>query len=108
MALEALLGRAGIAGSVSRSGYFFPGRKGEGQRMPMTLDLGGTRRILGHLLDLLRAGTFPHAVDKEDCRYCDYEAVCGGPLAAGPRAREKLGKSTLPVLQAFREIHGEG
>jgi ATP-dependent helicase/nuclease subunit B len=108
MALEVLLGRAGIAGSVSRSGYFFPGRKGEGQRMPMTLDLGGTRRILGHLLDLLRAGTFPHAVDKEDCRYCDYEAVCGGPLAAGPRAREKLGKSTLPVLQAFREIHGEG
>ena len=107
MALEVLLGRAGIAGSVSRSGYFFPGRKGEGQRMAMTLDLAGTRRILGHLLDLLREGAFPHAVDKEDCRYCDYEAVCGGPFAAGPRAKEKLAKSSLPVLQTFREIHGE-
>jgi ATP-dependent helicase/nuclease subunit B len=108
MALEVLLGRAGLRGGVSRSGYFFPGRKGEGQRMPMTLDLPGMRRILGHLLDLLRAGTFPHAVDKDDCRYCDYEAVCGGPLVSGPRAKEKLAKSTLPVLQAFREIHGEG
>ena len=28
---------------VARSGYFFPGRKGEGQRMPMALDVGQTR-----------------------------------------------------------------
>ena len=78
MALEALLGRAGIAAPVSRSGYFFPGRKGEGQRMPMALDLAETRDVLVRLLDLLRAGTFPHATEKEDCRYCDYETVCGG------------------------------
>ena len=75
--------------------------------MPMALDLAETRDVLARLLDLLRAGTFPHAADKDDCRYCDYEAVCGGPLAAASRAKEKLAKSTLPVLQAFREIHGE-
>jgi len=108
MALEVLLGRAGIAGAVSRSGYFFPGRKGEGQRMPMTLDLAETRDTLMRLLNLLRAGTFPHATDKEDCRFCDYETVCGGALLAAGRSKAKLTKSALPVLRAFREIHGEG
>src|SRR5262249_45530348 len=71
MAPEVLLGRAGRPAAVSRSGYFFPGRKGEGQRMTMALDFEETRRVLGRLLDLLRSATFPHATDKEDCRYCD-------------------------------------
>ncbi len=108
MALEVLLSRAGIAAPVSRSGYFFPGRKGEGQRMAMVLDLKETRQVLARLLDLLRAGTFPHATHKDDCRYCDYEAVCGGSFAAARRAEVKLAKTRLPALQAFREIHGEG
>jgi ATP-dependent helicase/nuclease subunit B len=107
MALETLLGRAGITAPVSRSGYFFPGRKGEGQRMPMALDLAETRDVLTRLLDLLRAGAFPHAAEKDDCRYCDYETVCGGPFAAAARSRAKLETTTLPVLKAFREIHGE-
>lgn len=108
MALEVLLSRAGIAAPVSRSGYFFPGRKGEGQRMAMVLDLKQTRDVLRRLLDLLRAGTFPHAVDRDDCRYCDYEAVCGGTSDATRRSATKLAKTGLPVLRAFREIHGEG
>jgi RecB family exonuclease len=105
MALETLLGRAGIAAPVSRSGYFFPGRKGEGQRMPMALDLSQARDVLARLLDLLRDGLFPHAVAKEDCRFCDYESVCGGAIAASARSRAKLANTTLPALAAFREIH---
>ncbi len=108
MALEALLERAGISAPVSRSGYFFPGRKGEGQRMAMVLDPKETREVLLRLLDLLEAGAFPHAVDRDDCRYCDYESVCGGPIAAARRSDTKLAKTSLPVLRAFREIHGEG
>ena len=76
--------------------------------MPMALDLAETRDTLIRLLDLLRAGTFPHATDKEDCRFCDYETVCGGAPVAAPRSKDKLAKSTLPVLRAFREIHGQG
>jgi RecB family exonuclease len=105
MALETLLGRAGIAASVSQSGYFFPGRKGEGQRMPMTLDLSEARDVLVRLLDLLRGGLFPHAVAKDDCRYCDYESVCGGAAGAARRSAAKLEKTLLPALAAFREIH---
>jgi RecB family exonuclease len=108
MALEALLRRAGIPARVSRSGYFFPGRKGEGQRMSMNLDPAGTREVLARLLDLLRSGAFPHAIDRDDCRYCDYEAVCGGAAAAVRRAKLKLEKTPLPALRAFRETHDEG
>jgi RecB family exonuclease len=108
MALEELLKRAGIPGSVTRSGYFFPGRKGEGQRMAMALDPKATREVLSRLLDLLRAGAFPHAVGREDCRFCDYESVCGGSAEAARRAKLKLERTSLPVLQAFREIHDEG
>ncbi len=110
MALEVLLGRGGIAGSVSRSGYFFPGRKGEGQRMPMALDPAETRDILMRLLDLLRAGTFPHATDKDGLpllrlrdRLRRRPSTPRGALEG--QAREVR---TLPVLRAFREIHGEG
>lgn len=105
MALEQLLARAGFPAEVSRSGYFFPGKKGEGQRMPIALDLPRTREVTRRLLDLLRAGAFPHAVEKDDCKFCDYEAVCGGEKVARGRAKAKLAATRLPVLQAFREIH---
>jgi ATP-dependent helicase/nuclease subunit B len=106
MALEVLLERAGMRAPVSRSGYFFPGRKGEGQRIPVALDADATRDVLGRLLDLLAAGAFPHSDAEEDCRFCDYETVCGGAREARERVKAKLAKATLPALQAFQEIHG--
>ena len=90
-----------------RSGYFFPGRKGEGRRMPMTIDARQTRDVLARLFGLLRGGAFPHAVDKDDCRYCEYEVVCGGAPREAARAKGKLAQTALPVLAAFREIHGK-
>jgi ATP-dependent helicase/nuclease subunit B len=105
MALEQLLARAGSVAEVSRSGYFFPGRKGEGQRVPIALDPPRTREVTRRLLDLLRAGAFPHAIDKEDCKFCDYESVCGGEKVSRLRMQAKMAASQLPVLRAFREIH---
>lgn len=107
MALEVLLQRAGQSGKVSRSGYFFPGRKGEGQRMIVPVDRGETRDVLGKLFDLLGRGMFPHALTVESCRFCDYEAICGGKKAASDRAAEKLAVHRDPVLAAFRDLNGE-
>ena len=107
MAFETLLDRARRPGKVSNSGYFFPGRKGEGQRMVAPLDREETRRVLAKLFDLLAAGMFPHAVSLDDCKFCDLEAVCGGAKEATARAKAKLGASANAVLRAFRELHAE-
>src|SRR5207247_868070 len=107
MAFETLLERAGRPGRVSRSGYFFPGRKGEGQRVIAPLDRTETRDVLGKLFDLLAAGMFPHALREGDCRFCDYEAVCGGAKEASARAKRKLEANPNGVLKAFRILHAE-
>ncbi len=106
-AFEALLARAGTPGRVSRSGYFFPGRKGEGQRISSPPDPRSAGEVLGRLFDLLSAGMFPHAVSERDCRYCDFEPICGGARAAAALAEAKLASAKEPVLVAFREIHAE-
>jgi hypothetical protein len=107
MAFESLLERAGRPGKVSKSGYFFPGRKGEGQRMLAPLDRGRTREVLGRLFDLVAAGMFPHALSPDDCKFCDFEKICGGAKAASAQAAEKLDRSKDPVLTAFRKLHAE-
>lgn len=108
IAFETLLDRAGRPGSVSKSGYFFPGRKGEGQRMLAPLDRGETREVLRRLFDLIAAGMFPHALSPEDCKFCAFEAICGGAKAASARAREKLAAADAhAVLTEFRKLHAE-
>jgi hypothetical protein len=106
-AFEALLARAGRTGRVSRSGYVFPGWKGEGQRFLTRLDRQETREVLGRLFDLLAAGVFPHALSEDDCKNCDFESICGGARWAAARAEEKLANTTDPVLAAFRDLHVE-
>ncbi len=106
-AFEALLARAGRPAKVSRSGYFLPGRRGEGQRIAMPLDLQETSEVLGRLCDLVAAGMFPHATSEEDCKNCDFESLCGGAKKASQRAKRKVGKSVDAVLSAFREIHAQ-
>ena len=104
-AFEALLARAGRPGRVSQSGYFLPGRKGEGQRIAMPLDHSETADVLGRLCDLVAAGMFPHALSEEDCKNCDFESLCGGAKTASQRAKRKVAGSADAVLAAFREIH---
>jgi ATP-dependent helicase/nuclease subunit B len=102
MALETLLVRAGRPARVSQSGYFFPGRRGEGQRMRPSHDATEARAVLRRLFGLLRAGAFVHATDEEDCRFCDFQEVCGGARRAGERAAVKIEKATLPALVELR------
>jgi ATP-dependent helicase/nuclease subunit B len=106
-AFEALLARAGRPGRVSASGYFFPGWKGEGQRIASAPDRKPAAEVLTRLFDLIAAGMFPHAVDESDCRYCDFEPICGGARRAGELAGTKLANASDPVLVAFREMHAD-
>ena len=107
LAFEELLKRRGRAGRVSRSGYFFPGRKGEGQRLTIPVDAEETGRALSSLFDLAGAGLFPHAASRLGCRFCEFEAVCGGPDTSSEASQRKLAAATDPILTAFRQLHGD-
>jgi len=107
MALEELLRRAGREGRVERSGYFFPGRKGEGQRLTIPVDPAATRRALATLFDLTAAGLFPHATSRDGCKFCDFEAVCGGPDASSEASKRKLAAASEAPLTAFRKLHDD-
>jgi ATP-dependent helicase/nuclease subunit B len=89
-ALEILLARAGSPGRVVQSGYFYAGRRGEGERFAAPRNPAATRETLTNLFDLLRAGAFVHTPRKEDCSICDFAKVCSGPDLAGGRAEKKL------------------
>jgi ATP-dependent helicase/nuclease subunit B len=107
LALESLLARSGRSGRVSQSGYFFPGRKGEGQRMTIPVDAQETGNILAGLFDLAAAGLFPHATTKDGCKFCDFESICGGAAESSSASKRKLAGSAEAVLAAFRRIHDE-
>jgi hypothetical protein len=66
-----------------------------------------TRDTLGRLLDLTAAGMFPHTVSKDDCRFCDFGAICGGAEEASARSQEKLSAATEAALVRFRELGEE-
>jgi RecB family exonuclease len=107
MAVESLLSRSGRPGRVSTSGYFFPGVRGEGQRIALRIDAAETRDALSRLLGLVAAGMFPHAMSKDDCRFCDYAAICGSAEEAAERSKVKLLAADEAELVAFRELHDE-
>lgn len=106
LALEALLARSGRSGAVSRSGYFFPGRKGQGQRFAIPLSTPGTQDVLNTLFDLLRGGQFPHTQDPNDCRFCEFTGVCGEARIITGQSRAKLGETGDSALAAYRDIDG--
>lgn len=81
LALERLLEEGGADARITTSGYVFPGARGHGQRFayrvaPEQVRLAG--ELLRRHLGLVEAGCFPHAPERDACRWCDYELVCGG------------------------------
>ncbi|MFN2385352.1 MAG: PD-(D/E)XK nuclease family protein [Thermoanaerobaculia bacterium] len=106
MALEELLRRSGRLGAVKQSGYFFPGRKGQGQRFLRPLEPEETRTVLNSLFDTIAEGSFAHTTNPDDCRFCVYEAVCGGVDRATERAKGKDPELAPPALRAFWQRYG--
>jgi hypothetical protein len=75
--------------------------------MTVPVDARETGEALSRLFDLAASGMFPHAVSPEDCRFCEFQEVCGGAAEASAVAGRKLAASTDPVLRAFRQLHAE-
>jgi ATP-dependent helicase/nuclease subunit B len=105
-ALEALIEGSGEHGRVVSSGYFYPGRRGEGERYTGNLDAAETRETLNALFDLLASGAFPHSPTKEDCSLCDFQKICGGVERAADRAKVKIENAAAnPILDPYRKLN---
>ena len=106
LAWEAILRRRGETGSVVESGYFFPGRRGLGERFAIAYTEEETRETLNTVLDLLAAGAFPHSPDEDsDCFACRQLGVfCADKKEAAKTSRAKLRDATAPALAAWRRL----
>lgn len=103
VALEAMLaGRPGGGRPrVTRSGYFFPSRRGEGLEIVVKdFDRGRLRRLLGDLLALLTKGYFI-AGPEAKCGYCDYGPVCG---AEAPQRSGRKREGSPEVFEAYDRL----
>ncbi len=103
-AIDALLKAEGLPGSVRRSGYYFPSRKGEGHRVAIDPQPRELERALNLLCDIAGAGTFLHG-DAGECRFCDYRSICGSVDAVAADARRKTeGESEDSGVLAWRQL----
>ena len=95
-----------VKGRVTKSGYFFPTPKGSGARLPRTCTDQELKEALNLLFDVVGSGYFPHA--KEDnCRFCDFQEVCGGAKLAAARTAAKLARNEAdPAVAAWLKLQG--
>jgi hypothetical protein len=92
--------------SVEFFGFFFPGTKAAGERMPWTPDeLRHGNQILEWLCEVVRSGAFLATTDHErDCGYCQYQDICGDLVTVATRSQEKLARADNKILQPMREL----
>ena len=102
---EAMVAGKGESGRVAESGYFFPGRRGLGERFTISYSEEETRKTLNTLFDLLAAGAFPHTPEKEsDCFACrELSEICPDDEAA-KSSKTKMAKTSHPAIAAWRNL----
>jgi hypothetical protein len=89
---------------VRNAGYFFPGVKGSGERVSHPREewpaLG---EILQRMMNVVRQGEFIHRTRSNECKFCDYQMVCGNVNKACYKARQLMDAGT-PILGARKEL----
>jgi ATP-dependent helicase/nuclease subunit B len=94
-AAERLLGR-----SVDRMEYQFPTRKGQNERSRFPrADLKDGPALLDRLLDVVADGRFLPTENADDCRFCEFAAVC--------RVQEGDWGKTASARAAWAKAHFE-
>jgi len=105
-AFEELLRNAGRPASVTRSGYFFVGPRGNGRREDFGWERSRFVAAVDALCDVIHAGAFLHAAKEDGCSFCPYESVCGGRRDASESALRKLerGDGALSTLLRLGDV----
>jgi len=99
-AAAALLGRP-----VDRMEYHFPTRRGENRvRAYPAADLRYGGALVATLIEGAAAGWFPATDDADDCRFCDYQEVCGVEQVAWGKPACRHAEWTARNLQTLPEL----
>lgn len=101
---------------VGRVEYHFPTRRGEHRvRAYETSELKRGGRLVARMLAGVEAGWFPPTDDPEDCKFCDYQEICGVAVGrwgidsrpAGWAAEHLAHVAELGVLREVRRWEDE-
>jgi CRISPR/Cas system-associated exonuclease Cas4 (RecB family) len=66
-----------LGGTVRLAGYHFPTIRGENREVMFArLELAGVTTLLDRMLDGIAAGGFVPTDKADDCRFCDFAAIC--------------------------------
>ena len=85
---------------VTGASYYFSSHKGRRERVHIPApSLSQTAAVLGDLRELVVGGAFVHTADEKACRWCDYEAACGGGVH-----EQAKGKLADAKLKSFRRL----
>jgi ATP-dependent helicase/nuclease subunit B len=90
---------------VEQFGYFFPGIRAHGLRIYW--DAGTVApglSILEKLCSLIAEGAFLATNDSDDCKFCDYRAICRDVDRVTNQSQKLLDREDLIPLRHFREL----
>ena len=86
-------------------GFFFPGVRTYGNRIPWRPDeLSEGPQILQMLCDTLANGVFIATNDVRDCTFCDYRSICGDVEVLTQQSQKKLENEQNEILEPFRSL----
>ena len=94
---------------VARAEYQFPTRRAENHRARYeAAALRAGLPVVEQLLSLVERGVFHPTMDREDCRFCDYQAICRARVdeygdVQSPRA-EWARQAPSPELELLRSL----
>lgn len=92
---------------VNYFGYFFPSPKTGGERIHWTMgDLRNGDQILSQICDAISTGAFIATENENDCKFCDYQSICGSPKSIAATALKKLESSDNRALDPIRALRG--
>ena len=102
---SALRSKVDPATSVENFGYFFPSIRAQGLRIEWPADtLAVGQVILDRLCHTIQQGAFLATNEKDDCRFCDYQSICGDVQQVADRSARLLAQHDVVPLQDLREL----
>jgi hypothetical protein len=90
---------------VAEFGFFFPGHKGQGERISFGSEImEGGLVTLEKLCRISSTGAFLSTQTPDDCGYCDYLQVCHRVEKTTALSQQKLKNAANQILQPMRRL----